>query len=493
MALKPLGQWAPDASHLADALTTAKNCYPREDHYAPFYSVSVISPALPAAPVTGISTAVIGGTTEIYAATQDKLYQLAGGTTWTDRSGGVYLGETPMAWAFSQYRDRVLAASINNLLQQKQIGSVSNFASITDSPMARVLGVVKRFVMAGDIQDPTDGYVPNRVRWSAIDNSLSWPLPGTNAAYAAQADQQDLRAEAGAVTGIFNGTVGIILQKNAVTRAEYVGSPAVFSFVEVDSSRGMAYRNGGCIAGRNVYYLSESGFYKTDGNGESVPIGAGRVDRWFFSNLNASYTHQIVCSHLPEYKAIAWAFTSKANSTNDLILLYAYELNKWTYVEADTAGAFFGRTAGYTLDQLDAFGTLETLEASLDSPFWEGGASLPMVFTTAWELASFDGDVLDALIETNDVTWDGRRFYLTGVRPLIATQPATSLMVDAAASSGLIGTASTWAGARSRTFSTGQADFRLSGHIHRLRFALSGEWDKFVGFDAVGVFDDGAR
>lgn len=492
MALKPFGEWAPDASNLADALATVKNCYPREDHYAPLYGASPISPALPAAPVAGISTAVIGGISEIYAATLSKLYQLVGGTTWTDRSGSVYLTEPPGVWAFGQYKDRVLVVSINNLMQQKQIAAVGNFASVTDSPKGRVIGAVKQFVMVGDINDPTDGYVPYRVRWNAINNPLSWPLPGTNAAAAVQADQQDLRAESGAVTGIFGTTVGIILQKNSVTRAEYVGSPLVFSFTEIDSSRGMAYRNAGAVAGRFVYYLSESGFYKTDGSGESVPIGAGKVDRWFFANLNSASTSNVVCSHLPQYKLISWAFPSGDSSTNDMVLLYAYELDKWAYAEINTAVAFFGRTTGYTLDQLDAFGTLETLSASLDSSVWEGGLSLPMFFTPDWRLASLDGTVLNATIETHDVTWDGRRFFLSGVRPLVGTQP-TTLTVNAAASSGNIGMASNWTGARNRTPATGQVDFRLSGHIHRLRFDLTGEFDKFTGYDAVGAFDDGAR
>lgn len=488
MALSQFGAWTPDLPDLVSGAAEALNVIPYADHYRPLPGLEIISSALPGQPYAAISTSVVGGVSETYAATVDMLYQLVG-NTWTDRSGGVYLTETPMNWDMVQYRDRVLAFSITNLAQQVLIGSATNFASITDSPMGRVAGVVRDFVFVGDINDPTDGFVPERVRWNAIDDPLTWPLPGTALAEAEQADENDLKAERGAVTGIFGSEIGIIMQERGVTRATYIGAPLVFQFDEVETSRGLITRGAGAQVGRTVFYLAEDGFFANDGSGESQPIGYGKVDQWFYENLNPALLYQVRATHDPGKKIVYWTFPSLASSTNDSVLIYNYRDQKWSHAEVGTSFAVSARSSGYTLDDLDAFGTLETLAVSLDSAFWAGGQTLAALFTDSFELASLTGDALPGTIETMEVRLDGRRPFVSGVRPLVEGGDAQIAL----GTRKLIKDSVTWTNLRSITASTGVVDFRSSEFFMRVRAYMPSGFTKAIGVDTIELKDDGGR
>lgn len=485
---KDFGEWTPDVMTLDAPLVDVVNAIPYSGSYTQVRDIAAISSALPSAPVSGISTSVINGVSETYAATQDKLYQLVL-NAWTDRSGAAYLTETPGAWSFAQYRDRVLACSYNNLLQQKQISVAGNFASITDGPKGRVIGVVRNFVMVGDINDPTDGQVPERVRWNAIDDALTWPLPGTAGAIATQADEQNLKAEFGSVRGIYGTNVGIILQERAVVRAEYVGAPLVFDMKEVDTTNGLLVRGAAAQVGRSVFYLSEDGFYVTDGSGESQPIGYGKVDKWFFDNVDTNNIANVRAIRDPFSKMVVWTFPSLGSSTNDMVLIYNYVEKKWSKATIATSFALLARSSGYTLEDLDTFGTLDTLASSLDSAFFQGGATQPSVFTTDYKLGAFTGSPLTATFETGELSLDGERFYVTGVRPLVTGGP-TQISLSTRRS---LDDAQVWGDYRSRTVSTGRVDFRSSAHFQAVRAQIVGGFDRALGLDVLEGQRDGVR
>src|SRR5262249_39733871 len=76
---------------------------------------------------------------------------------------------------------------------------------------------------------------------------------------------------------------------------------------------------------------------------------------------------------------------------------------------------------GYTLEQLDPLGTLETLPYSLDSSYWTGTLSLLLFgFDTNHRSGSFSGATLEAVCETAEFNpGDGKRSVVRGCRPLI--------------------------------------------------------------------------
>lgn len=486
--LKVLGAWTPDQPDTASGVTDAVNVIPYSEHYGPFPGPVVISGVAPAQPVGAISTSVINATSETFIGTATKIYQYLS-NAWTDRSGAVYAASVPPRWAFVQFKNYVLGFSFANLAQQKLIGSVSNFAAITDSPKARVAGVVRNFIFAGDIDDPTDGQVPYRVRWNAIAAPLSWPLPGSGAAVAAQADQNDLRAEHGSVMAIFGTDVGIILQERAITRAEYVGSPVIFRFDTMETTHGLVARDAAAQVGRVVYYLSESGFFRNDGAGESTPIGHAQVDKWFYANVNPSALADVRALHDSYNRIVIWTFASLGSATPDMVLIYNYRDQKWARGTLATSLLITARTAGYTIDNIDGFGTLDTINEGLDSAFWLGGLTLPAVFDDQYRLVSLSGDALTATIETGELLLDGRRGYISGVRPLVEGGDAQISM----GTRKLVKDPVVWNGPRSITPATGIVDFRSSAHFQRARVTIPSGFTKAYAIDALVNVDDGQR
>lgn len=482
------GEWSPDSPSLDAPLLLAQNVMPYGGHYRPFLGASVVTSALPAAPLAAISTSIQNNISETYAATATNLYRL-GGPTWTACTGAAVTPSSPMQWEFAQYGNYVLAASLNNELRQVLIGGGMDFAAITDAPKSNCVGVVRNFVMCGDINDPTDGLQNARVRWSAIDDPLLWPLAGTSAAEAVQSDQQDLRSEDGAVRAIFATDVGIIFQERSITRASYVGTPLIFQFDSIDDSRGLVGRYAAAQVGRAVYFLSEDGFFVTDGSGESVPIGNGKVDRYFYGDINRSKFANIQTIAYPLEKCIVWFYASKQSDANDSAIIYNYGDKRWSSGLIAVSLAVNARTAGYTLEQLDAFGTMETISASLDSDVWRGGASFPGAFDGQYRLGSLNGSALTATFETGDLIIEGRRAYVSGVRPLNEGGQTTVTL----GTKKLISDPIVWGAERAVTPATGKADFRSSAFYHRIRTRIAGGFTKALGVDAVMTTDDGEQ
>lgn len=130
----------------------------------------------------------------------------------------------------------------------------------------------------------------------------------------------------------------------------YIGSPLFFQFDTI--SRNIGCIEGGSIAqyGGFVYFLSDDGFYRT--NGQTVEnIGAEKVDRFFFENANIGDIDTISSAVDPERNLVIWNYTTVSGPRS--LLIYNYETKKWC--EADTNVDFLGTlaTSGTTLDSID--------------------------------------------------------------------------------------------------------------------------------------------
>jgi hypothetical protein len=104
------------------------------------------------------------------------------------------------------------------------------------------------------------------------------------------------------------------------------------------------------------------------------------------------------------------------------LLIYNWRTGRWSRAQVNCELVFGGVSQqGYTLDQLDAFGTLDTLPYSLDSSYWTGTVSLLLFgFDTSHRSGSFSGSTLAATVETAEFApGQGTRSVIRGCRPLI--------------------------------------------------------------------------
>lgn len=472
----PLGEWLPDLPPLNHpGLVEAHNCIPVEGSYTVFSSLTTSGDALTSTPLGAFAAVDSAGDPEIYAGTAETLEELSG-SSWTDRSDETY---NATYWQFAQFDNYVFATNFNDELKYRTIGSTDDFATVTDAPNARQVGVINRFLMAGDL-DQGSGAVPHLVQWSEIDDPLSWPTPNTAAALTAQAGEQYLQAEKGAVTAIAGGQFwGLVFQKLAITRFTYVGGQVVFQVDNFEKSRGCWAPRSHIQVGNLSYFLAADGFYLTDGQ-SVVPIGDGKIDRWFLSRLNQGQLDAITCGVDWANKCIYWSFPT-IGDTPDTIAIHSLKTGRWTYASESVDLVFQSFTAGVTLEDLDTLfpDGLESMTISLDSPQWRGGLPTIQGFASS-KIGSFNGSPPVTTFETGetDVNPFGRVF-IRGVRPLLTGNP-TAVTVALALRDSQDNESRTFGSAVSRTTRTGVCDFREQGRFVSARLQITGGFDRAI-------------
>ena len=277
------GEFLPDLPELNNpGLVEARNCIPVDDSYTDFPQLDVIGNAIGATVLGAFAAVDTAGDPEIYAGTNQDLFELVG-STWTDRSGATTFNAT--YWRFAQFDNYVFATDYTDDLVQKTIGAAANFAAVSGAPNARQIGVINRFLVLGDL-DQGSGAVPYKVQWSAIDDPTNWPTPGSATALSVESGEETLQSEHGAVTAIAGGQFwGLIFQKRAITRFTYVGGRVVFQIDNFERSRGCWCPRSHVQVGNISYFFAHDGVYATDGQAV-IPIGEGRVNRWLLNRLN---------------------------------------------------------------------------------------------------------------------------------------------------------------------------------------------------------------
>ena len=337
-----------------------------------------------------------------------------------------------------------------------------------NAPVAKYITIIRDFVVVGNLDS---GNNANKLQWSDINNETNWVAGG-----ASQSDFQFM-AEGGNITGLSGGEFGLVFLEKAIYRMSYIGSPLFFQFDAIS-------RNLGCIEGGSIaqlsgitYFIADDGFYSCDGRSVNA-IGTGKVDKYFFKNLDLNSIHKISSSINPEQKLVAWSYPNQDGGMS--LLIYNVQYQKWSKVDSTTTSYIANfATAGVTLEDLDNYGggSLDAITTSLDDRSWVGGKFLFGATSGAY-LTKFAGATAPATIIVGDIE-QGYNSVLKLVKPqiqdgsaVISTSSRRNLADDV-----LFGSTTT-------TTSEGRANVRSSGRYHRIKAELTGDWTIAVGLDA---------
>lgn len=489
--LVPYGEWLPDLpAFQAPGATTMTNVVPKTpESYGPVRQISASGTALASRCMGAVFARDASGNSFGFAGDATKLYIKQASADWADvsKSGG-YTTATDERWSFVQFGEQIIALNFANPPQEWTFNSSTAFANLSSgAPQARYGARVRDFVMLANTSDAVDGNRPQRVWWSAIGDAATWPTPGSVSAAAVQSDYQDLLGEGGWNRGIVGGLSGAdvaIVQERAVWRGQYAGPPAIFAFQTIESARGTPAPGSIVSVGPVFYYIADDGFYVCDGV-TSIPIGQNKVDRYFWNDVDQSFLYRVTAAADPLNKLIFWAYpnASATNGNPNRILAYHYGLSRWSLIDGVEMDCFIKEalTIGYTLEDLDAFGTLETLPFPLDSSVWTGGRLSLACFSTAHKLATFSGDTLAATLETGEAMLNPRgSSHVSRVWPMVDTAAATMAVGKRDLQSASV----TWGTATALTTTTGSCPLRSTGRYHRARVSISAAaaWN-----DAQGV------
>lgn len=459
-------QWAPDQPDLGgETLITAKNVLPLDSGYGPFHGLGAGGITVGAANGSYFAAGYTKGASVVYLSDGTNLNVSPLGNTAITSRGSATAGTGKEV--FAQYDNIVIATSDGHFPLAHTLGSTSNFATLASSgtaPPANVIGVVGQFIVLGDLglKNVTSNAQANAIQWSGIDNPRSWPTPNSATAIAQQSGLQELRSDLGAVRAIHGGDQhAIILQDGGVTRMTYVGPPVVFQFDQIDAQKGVAFPYGSVQVGNTVYFVSHSGFFKTDGV-NVVPIGAGKVDKFFWNDVatSNSISNALNTSYDPLNNLIHFAYPSSSASgfTCDRMLSMNVLTEQWTYSESAS------------MELLSPSSQLRRVDTTM------------MGISTAGILVDFNATAGSAIFETSDAELNpGGRSFFDGFAPHVESSSTAPAMTTRIGYRDDLGTTPTYTAATSMNSATGFANFRVDAKYHRAELTITGEFERATG------------
>ncbi len=396
-----------------------------------------------ALPETCIGAAVMleaDGTTHAFAGTASSLYKLGTGSVWVDvshgeaildqagntildQAGNIIYGVGTYAtgagerWQFARFGDLAIAVTNTADVQKFDVSASTEFTALGGTPpRARYVAVVRDFLVLGCLFGEE-----RKIHWSGINNVEHWTA-GTQSS-----DTQEF-PDGGPVRGMIGGETGYIFQANAVVRMIFTGGDTIFQFDQVEGGRGLVAPYSLVQSSRTAYYLANDGFYSFDiAGGASSPLGVGKWAQWFADDIKPGTESQVLGGLDPAQRLVVWAYTPRS-STGQLptrLLFYRWDLEEATYADIQISALAQWLTAGVTLDDLGAFGTLDTLPFSLDSPVWKGGSGILGLFGTDNTLSFLSGPAMEGQIITADGFKAGARVLVTATRPQVDTTTVT--------------------------------------------------------------------
>lgn len=532
-------EWLPDQPGIANALTEAKNVIAQQIGYGPMKSaVSLSDPTDDTSLSTLYAAKTPTGDTILFAAGDSRVFTVSGignltnvwyisgtysqtGTTITvtaedhsykngdsvyldftsgtasdgsfiltyidadsfsvtagvsaTTSGNVKIRHTAQGYSassrtrFVQFGKNVLFTNNSQRLQSYVLGESTEFRNLSDeAPVAKYITVVRDFVVVANVNE-SGVQQQYKVQWSDLNDETEWTTSETT-----QADFQEL-ADGGQIVGICGGEFGLVLLEKAIYRMSYVGTPFIFQFDNI--SRGK-----GCIAAGSIaqyqgvaFFLSDDGFYMCDGQ-KVTPIGAEKIDRWFFDNADQGAFDKMSVAVDPITKTIFWNFKTNAGTYNQLI--YSFKVGKWTRGDMQVGYVSDASSSAVTLEELDDISmSIDALPLSLDSINYIGGRYFLGAILEGI-VYSFTGVNVQGELATGDID-AGTNSLITLARPNVENGSGNV----AVASRRILGDNVIY-GNDVAANAENRVSLRSAGRYHRLRLRPTGDnWKHVISID----------
>lgn len=485
--------WEPDKGPYSSTSTDwVLNVTPIANGYGPFGNLAALSSGLDATCVGAAFFRDSAGGFGLVAGTQTGLflYNKTDGT-WSDISGASAPFSVPdgQYWQFARFGTKLYATNLDDVLQVYDVDAGGTFGAAPGSPpQAKYIAAVGDFLFLAYLKVGADE-LPQSWRHSGLNDAAVWTI-GTK-----HCDGQDI-PDGDEVMGILSVPGGArIFQRNAIRRLTFTPS-STFAFLQddVDATEGVLAPYSIVAIGRGDYvYLAEDGFYRGDARS---PIGAERVNRWFFENTLSDRLGEMMGAVDP-FSKITW-WLARGSNIGRVMIGYDWQLDRWTQVFVQAADGqlsvlITAATAGYTLEGLDQFGTIDTLTASLDSDVWKGGTPFFGAFDTSLRMFDFSGANAQAVIHSGATELvSGSRSFVNGCR-VVSDADDYSVTV---ATADFHGGPETDKSPSTPSTITGMTPLRASGRLHRFKTTITtGDvWGYAHGVDLTGfVQPEGQR
>lgn len=462
------------------------NVIPLPKGYKSFPSFAELTTTALTGPAVGLHTQLSDSGTTNYCGDATKLYQMNSSIVFVDKSkaGGYNNSTTENSrdfWSFAQFGSRVIATNFADNIQSFVEGTSTAFADLV-SLKAKYVAVIRDFVFVGYTNESGTTY-SNRVKWSGINDPTTFTPSQTTLS-----DYQDL-PDTGNVQGIASGEeFGVIFTDKAIWRADFIGTPLVFSFNKVADNIGCFAPRSIASVGSDVFFLSQDGFYKISNGSQIRPIGKGKIDEFFLDDLSSN--KEGICSAIDTNNSLyivsyRGSGATGGSTVNNKMVVYNYATDSWSTCSGQDLD-FIGtasQEAFTTLESLDVLGSIDDLPKPLDSYYYQEGILGLSGFSSDKKFGKFLGGSMTATVDTTEFEGiEGRRSTLINARPIVdANGENTTITVTPITRSSQADSVST--GSAVTVKSSGDCPLRTNSRYHRLRVTVNGNFKNMQGVD----------
>lgn len=462
------------------------NVIPLPKGYKSFPSFAELTTTALTGPAVGLHTQLSDSGTTNYCGDATKLYQMNSSIVFVDKSkaGGYNNSTTENSrdfWSFAQFGSRVIATNFADNIQSFVEGTSTAFADLV-SLKAKYVAVIRDFCFVGYTNESGTTY-SNRVKWSGINDPTTFTPSQTTLS-----DYQDL-PDTGNVQGIASGEeFGVIFTDKAIWRADFIGTPLVFSFNKVADNIGCFAPRSIASVGSDVFFLSQDGFYKISNGSQIKPIGKGKIDEFFLDDLSSN--KEGICSAIDTNNSLyivsyRGSGATGGSTVNNKMVVYNYATDSWSTCSGQDLD-FIGtasQEAFTTLESLDVLGSIDDLPKPLDSYYYQEGILGLSGFSSDKKFGKFLGGSMTATVDTTEFEGiEGRRSTLINARPIVdANGENTTITVTPITRSSQADSVST--GSAVTVKSSGDCPLRTNSRYHRLRVTVNGNFKNMQGVD----------
>lgn len=410
----PFGQWLPDQPDYKNpGLTECCNVFPVGSAYEPIPGMVGTGVSVPGGAIGASRVVRPDGSMVMLVGTRSDLFAVSSGTV-TASGLAFSITDENAFWTFIPFGRMVWAFCVGQVphyIPDVTLG-VTFLPHPGTAPKASVAGRVGDFVLAGNMEDIDTTVDACRVRWSRFND----PAGDWVDDIATQGGALSLPAQNGPVVAISSGESAVVLQKYGISRMDYTGGVSVFARKEISTGRG-------CVAPASVvqvagvtYFLSDDGFYKTDG-ASIAPISSQRVFSWFLDHVDPVLIARTQGAVDWRSRCIVWSYTpADGDGSYSRQIVYSFEADRWSCAEFEVDWLFDTNIQGMTLEQVSAiYPDLDTMPISLDSGIFKSrGRNFSAI--VGGDICDLSGPALEARFSTGEFQPDpGYRSCVNGV------------------------------------------------------------------------------
>lgn len=470
------GKWLPDYGPQVDGLMECKNLLPINGKYMPLQGLSTLCTT----PMTGTPLTVFGARTpsrvnKIFLADTTHIYRKDGNALVdVSRDAGYSLASLDTFWSTTGYGGvLIMTNGIDPIQSMSDFDSTAKFTDLGGNPpKAKHVCLFKDQLILGNTIENGTSY-PRRIFRSAIGNIEDW-----NVSSATGCGYYDLPAWGEEVVGLAaSDNYLIVYMTNSIWILDQIGAPLWYSYDKIFEGPGLI-SPGAIIKADNMthYIMTKDDLYSLSGRTVSS-IGFG-VRTYLQGDLNPSYRTRITGAVSYAQKLLYWSYPSRdSKGIPDKLLIFNIEEGKFTWGSLPTycLGKAFGEST--TIDELDQFGTIDSLTSSFDSSYFKSSEMVIGVDPTINQLSFLGGIALDSTLRTGEIDLETVS-TVSGIRPNIVNPNGTVKGTVYTRNHQL----SRYATQTSPLRPDGLIDFRTTGRYLQFEISITGNHEGLSGF-----------